>query len=333
MTTLVTGATGFIGARLVEELIRRGETVHVLCRPTSDTSGLKHDSIVIYRGDLSSHADVTAAMRGCDRVYHLAAFAKNWASDEAAARKINIEAVRNIFAVARERGVQRVVYTSTIMTYGPSNGAAVSEKTVRSTEATNIYEQSKLDAEDVVADALRTGLDVVVVHPTRVFGPGKLTQANSTTILMKQYVKGTWRTIPGSGDAVGNYVYVDDVVQGCIAAMERAEKGSHFILGGANLTFSELFELLAAASGKRRMLLSIPKLVAKGFSYVELGLGKLGLHEPAITPAWVDVFYGDWMCSNAHAEKEIGYTPTPIDDAIAETIDWIRGNRKQEVAS
>ncbi len=324
MTSLVTGATGFIGARLVEELLQREETVHVLCRPTSDTSSLQKNRVVVFRGNLGSRVDVAAAMQGCDRVYHLAAFAGNWVRDEAEVRIANIDAVRTIFEVALERGIQRVVYTSTILIYGSSSGAAVTEDTVRSAKAKALYEQLKIDAEAEVEQALRSGLDIVVVHPTRVFGPGKLTEANSTTILVKQYLKGTWRTIPGNGDAVGNYVYVRDIVLGCIAAMERASKGRHFILGGSNLTYSELFELIAKAGGKRRFLLPVPRVLAKVFSCVELGFGRIGIRKPSITPAWVDIFYDDWLSSSDRAEREIGYTPTPIEDAITETIAWIR---------
>jgi farnesol dehydrogenase len=333
MTTLVTGATGFIGARLVEELLRRGERIQVLCRPSSDTSNLTDPRIRIFRGDLASAEDVREAMHGCDRVYHLAAFAKNWARDEADVRRINIEALRTVLDIAHECGVNRVVYTSTIMTYGPSNGAAVTEDTVREVPAETLYEQSKRDGEEVVEDALRRGLDVVVVHPTRVFGPGKLTEANSTTILIRQYLNGTWRTVPGAGDAVGNYVYVRDVVRGCIAAMERAERGRHFILGGANLTYAELFELLAEAGGKRRVLLAVPRTLAKLFAQLELAVGKLGLREPAITPAWVDVFYSDWICSHTRATREIGYEPMPVEDALRETVAWIRGVRAGEALS
>ncbi len=333
MTTLVTGATGFIGARLVDALLQQGDIVRVLARESSDCSGLIGKDVVIFRGALDSREDVIEAMSGCDRVFHLAAFAKNWARDEAAASRVNTDAVRNVFNVALECGVERVVYTSTIMTYGPSNGAPVSEDTVRSIPPQTIYDRSKIDAEEEVESALQRGLDVVVLHPTRVYGPGKLTEANSTTILIKQYLSGTWRTIPGNGSAVGNYVYVNDVVRGCISAMDRGRKGGHYILGGANLTYTELFGLIAAAGGKRRALLSIPKPVAKAFSYIELGLGKIGLREPAITPAWVDIFYDDWMVSIARARQEIGYEPTPVEQALAETIAWIRRGSPTEVTS
>lgn len=333
MTTLVTGATGFIGARLVDALLERGDNVRILARETSDCRALIAKDIMIFRGALDNRDDVINAMFGCDRVYHLAAFAKNWALDEKEARRINIDAVRTIFNAALECGVERVVYTSTILTYGPSNGAAVSEDTIREIPPQSLYDQSKIDAEEEVTAALERGLDVVTVHPTRVYGPGKLTEANSTTILIKQYLRGTWRTIPGAGDAAGNYVYVDDVVRGCIAAMERGTKGRHYILGGDNLTYSEFFDLIAAATGKRRSLLPIPKPLAKAFSYVELAFGRLGFREPAITPAWVDIFYDDWMASIARARKELGYEPTPVHRALEETVAWIRRGCPEEVSS
>lgn len=329
MNVLVTGASGFIGARLVQALLARGETVHVLGRHSSDLSEFDGTPVAVFRGELHSPEDVRAAMTGCDRVYHLAAFAKNWARRPEEVHRINRDALENIFAVARELDVRRVVYTSTVMVYGPSDGQAVDEDTVRRVPPMTLYEESKIDGERVVVRALADGLDVVIVHPTRVFGPGHLTEANSTTILMKQYLEGTWRLLPGDGSAAGNYVYVVDVVNGCIAAMERGSKGGHYILGGENLTFDEFFALLAEASGKRRRLIPVPEGLARGVAGLLERLGNMGVLEPPLTPGWVRTFFGDWLCTSARAEREIGYEPTPMRTAVAETMDWLRAQRRK----
>lgn len=324
MNIFVTGASGFIGAGLVRALLDRGEDVHVLGRVSSDLSEFDGSGVRIFRGDLASPADVRDAMQGCDRVYHLAAFAKNWARRPEEVHRINRDALRNIFGVARELSIRRVVYTSTVMVYGPSNGLPVDEHTRRVIPPSTLYEESKIDGERVVASALDEGLDIVIVHPTRVFGPGHLTEANSTTILIKQYLEGTWRLLPGDGSAEGNYVYVKDVVAGCIAAMERGSRGGHYILGGENLTFNAFFAILAEATGKKRLLLPVPEGLAYGAAAVLEGLGRLGLIEPPLTPGWVRTFFGDWLCTSALAQREIGYVPTPVQQGVAETVAWLR---------
>lgn len=329
MNVLVTGASGFIGARLVEALLARGDTVHVLGRRSSDLSAFEGSAVAVFRGELHSPDDVRAAMDGCEGVYHLAAFAKNWARRPEEVHRINRDALENIFAQARALGVSRVVYTSTVMVYGPSDGGPVDETTVRRVPPMTLYEESKIDGERVVERALADGLDVVIVHPTRVFGPGHLTEANSTTILMKQYLEGSWRLLPGDGSAAGNYVYVNDVVHGCIAAMERGRRGGHYILGGENLTFDEFFALLAEASGKRRRLIPVPQGLAAGVSTVLEKLGNMGLIEPPLTPGWVRTFFGDWLCTSALAERELGYAITPMREAVGETMAWLRAGRRR----
>ncbi|MBE0646016.1 MAG: NAD-dependent epimerase/dehydratase family protein [Bacteroidetes bacterium] len=334
MKILVTGATGFIGARLVRELLRKGQEISILCRATSDVSAFENTPVRIFRGDLASPDDMRAAIADCDAVYHLAAFAKNWARYPEEVHRINRDALENVLAVAREIGVRRVLYTSTVMVYGPSNGHPVTERTQRSAPCGTLYEESKIQGEAIVDRAVADGLDVVVVHPSRVFGPGLLSEANSTTILMQQYLRGTYRMLPGDGSAAGNYVFVDDVVRGCIAAMDHGRTGRHYILGGANLTFSEFFDILAECSGKRRRLMPVPRVLARGAAIVQEKLGSLGVMTPVITPGWVDVFYDDWLCSSAQAETEIGYEPTAMKDAVQITVDWLRNeNGRKEVLS
>ncbi len=328
MNALVTGATGFIGARLVRALQRKRVNVSIICRPTSDTAQLLDTPVRIFRGDLASPDDMRDAMSGCDVVYHLAAFAKNWSRYPEEVHRVNRDVLENVLTTALTLRVRRVLYTSTVMVYGPSNGRPVNEQTQRSVPCGTLYEESKIRGEAVVDRAIADGLDVVTVHPSRVFGPGLLSEANSTTILMRQYLRGTYRLLPGDGTAAGNYVYVDDVVRGCINAMEHGHPGRHYILGGANLTFTEFFDILAAAIGKRRRLLPVPKALARGAAVVQEKLGRLGIMNPVITPAWVDVFYDDWLCSSALAEREIGYETTPIADAVLATMRWLRTGRE-----
>lgn len=327
MNTLVTGATGFIGSHLLHALVAKGRAVRALVRKTSDTGAIAGTPALVLHGDLAEEADVARAMEGCDEVYHLAAFAKNWARDERAVTRINLDALDTVLRAARAAGVRRVVYTSTVMTFGPSNGRAVDETTVRALPPATLYERSKEEAEYLVDRHVDRGLDVVTVHPSRVFGPGRLSEANSTTILIDRYMRGTFRTLPGDGSAVGNYVYVHDVVAGCIAAMERGQAGGHYILGGDNCTFSELFDMIDEAAHLHRLLLPVPKALVRAFAQLDQFAGELGLRQPVLTPPWVDVMYDDWACSSDRARRELGYMHTPLDTAIRETVAWLRRER------
>ena len=333
MNCLITGATGFIGGRLAEELRSSGTGVIAYCRPGSDTRLLESAGVKVFRGELDSPGDLAAAMKECDRAYHLAAFAGNWSRNSSAVRQINCQALDTLLEVASHHQVRRVVYTSTVMTYGPSNGHPVTEETLRSSTVRTQYEDSKMAAERIVDSWVRKGLDIVTVHPSRVFGPGRLSESNAVTSIISQYLDGSWRGMPGNGSPIGNYVYVEDVVRGCVAAMEHGIAGSHYILGGANLTFSEFFSLVAEISGTRRSLFPIPRVVAKAFAGGLLGLGKLGVLQPPLTPAWVDIFYGDWQCSSKLAIDELGYEPTPIEEALAATIRWLRDGTPPREAS
>ncbi len=323
MTTLVTGASGFIGRRLVAALAERGEDLRLLCRPKADASGLEAHGAAICRGDIGDLPSIRAAIAGCDRVYHLAACARGWARDNERFIRDNIEGVRNVLDAALIHGVDRVVSVSSSVSFGPSNGAPVDEGSQRARGPFTLYERTKVLGDACADQAFRRGLDLVVAHPTRVFGPGNLTESNSATLLLLRYLRGRWHWLPGSGRAVGNYVFVDDVVRGLILAMERGRSGEHYILGGSNVSFRELLDRVGRISRRRHLLLPIPRSCALAFSGIETIRAGLGRHHPVITPGWVRTFLADWACSSAKAAVEIGYRATPLDEALDRTIRWI----------
>lgn len=323
MATLITGATGFIGRSLAATLANRGEELRLLCRPTADTIGLEARGVTVCRGDIGDRPSIRAAIAGCDSVYHLAACAKSWVRDENQFVRNNIEGVRNILEAALVHGVRRVVAVSSSVSYGPSNGTPTDEEAERSRGPFTLYERTKLMGDACADQAFRRGLDLVVVHPTRVFGPGVLTESNSTTRMFLLYLRGRWHWLPGSGAAIGNYAFIDDVVDGLILAMEQGRAGEHYIIGGANVSYRELFDRIARLACCRRVLIPIHRSVAMTLATIEVCRARLTRHHPLITPGWVRTFLADWAYSSAKAIRELGYRPTPLDEALARTIDWI----------
>lgn len=323
MRTLVTGAAGFVGRGLVAALTRRGEELSLICHPNADTRGFDPHRVRIHWGDILDTGTVREAIRGCDRVFHLAAYARNWAPDPQVFYRNNVQGLVNVLEAASRDSVRKVVFTSSCVTLGPSNGRPVDEYSPRLRDPYTLYERSKIIAEDEACRATASGLPVVIVNPTRVFGPGPLSEANSVTRLIHLYVDGRWHFILGDGSAVGNYAFIDDVVDGHIRAMDAGRPGERYLLGGENISLNLLLQRIARISGRSRRLFSVPAPVALGFGWLE-GRRARWLHSyPTISVEWVRAFLDNWSSSCTKAERELGYRVTPLDVGLARTIAWL----------
>lgn len=325
-TVFVTGATGFIGTKLVNELVRRGHTVHALTRRTSNTDGLTHERIKLFTGDLSDRSSLLKGMQGCSHVFHLAAYAKNWAPDASFYYQQNVDGTKTVFEAAKEVGARRIVFTSTIVTFGPTRkGEVGNEEMSRITRGFYTeYEASKTAAEQEALHLAERGLPVVLVNPTRVYGPGKSTEGNSVSLMIDLYDRGRVPVLLNRGENVGNYVFVDDLVQGYFLAMQRGRIGERYILGGENVSLKRLFEIVDEVSGKRHFQINLPPKLALLYSRLEQKKAEwFGLY-PQITPGWVETFLHDWAYSCAKAERELGYTITPLKVGIRITYEWLQ---------
>jgi len=318
----VTGSTGFIGSVLIAKLLQRGFCVRALKRsvPTEAQPNLEYIS-----GDITDKESLRTGMTGCGYVFHLAAYAKNWAAAPQTYTRVNIEGTKNVFAVAQELNIERIVWTSTFVTLGfTPPGVVGNEKMPRQTEKCfTEYERTKTVMELEAAEWVANGLPLVIVNPTRVFGPGLQSEANSVTRLIDQYRRGLFPILLNRGRNIGNYGFIDDVVEGHILAMERGKIGERYILGGENVTLEGLFQTVDRIDGKKRFNLKIlwviPMLVAH---YLELQAKCLGIY-PLITPGWVRTFLVDWAFSCEKAEQELGYRMTPFEEAIRRTCRWL----------
>jgi farnesol dehydrogenase len=328
-TIFVTGSTGFIGTKLVNALVARGHTVHALTRAQSNREGLTHDRIRLVKGDLLDPASLRAGMEGCRYVFHLAAYAKNWSRDPKVFFEQNIDGMRNVFNSAKSAGIERVVLTSTIVTFGPTSPGVVGDEDMAriTPRYYTEYEESKSIAEKEAIEWAAGGFPVVIVNPTRVYGPGKLTEGNSVSLMIDMYDRGKIPVLLNGGKDVGNYVYVDDLVEGHIRAMEVGRIGERYILGGENASLKRFFELVGEVSGTRHFQMSLPPTLAMAFGRVERKKAEwLGIY-PQITPGWVETFLQDWAYSCAKAERELGYRITPLKEGIRRTYEWILQER------
>jgi nucleoside-diphosphate-sugar epimerase len=328
MKIFITGGTGFIGTRLTERLVSENHEVTVLTRNISAVSFTGNEKVALIKGDLFNIEAILKGMKDCDWVFHLAAWAKPSYKDPSIVTGINIDGTINVFEAALASNVKKVVFTSTGGTMSYSHDAKpVDESTNQDPQLHTLYEKTKAEAEKIAFEYSKKGLYVVTVNPTRVYGPGKLTESNSMTKIIRMYISGVWRIIPGDGRSIGNYVFIDDVVAGHILAARYGKSGERYILGGENHTFRDLFDIVGKMSGKRRILVNLPAGLMKGIIKLAVFISGITGSPPAITMDWLDKYLKNWNMSSEKAIKELGYKITPLAEGVTRTIQWLKTNQ------
>lgn len=330
MKYFVTGSTGFIGERLVKQLVAAGHVVHALVRSESKARRMLPASVKLFYGELDDKVAIREALSSCDGAFHLAAWAKVWSKDPDLPHRINVAGTKNIFDAALESGVGRVVLTSTGGTLNSSDGKnPVDEETRRTLNFFNAYEKTKSMAEKLALDYAEKGLEVVTVNPTRVYGPGYENESAAMTMIIRKFSKGTWRIIPGNGKKYGNYVYIDDVVEGHLLAMKKGRSGQRYIIGGENVTYDQFFQVLRNVTGRDRVMIHIPYGLLNFVVRIQFVVARMFGKPPLITPGWIRKYLHHWACSSRKAQEELGYRITPLDAGIRKTIEWIEGKNPE----
>jgi farnesol dehydrogenase len=244
---------------------------------------------------------------------------------------MNVQGMRNVFDAAAKQGVERVVWTSTMLTFGPTpRGRVHNEESPRSTDRFFAdYDRTKTIAEQEALRRAAEGFPVVMVNPARVYGPGHLSEGNSVCLLMDQYDRGLVPFLLNLGVNVCNWVFIDDVVTGHILAMERGRIGQRYILGGENASLKQFFRLVDQVSGRRHFQVPVFRFSALAFAWIQRKRAEwFGIH-PQITPGWVRMFLVDWAYSTEKARRELGYRPTPLADGLKITYEWLQRVRKE----
>ncbi|MBL7827611.1 MAG: NAD-dependent epimerase/dehydratase family protein [Saprospiraceae bacterium] len=323
MKYFVTGGSGYIGSWLVKKLTEQGHSVHALIRDPRKAQAIAGQGVQLFQGDILDTDSIRRAMEGCDAVFHLAAFAKVWAKDPKTFFDLNVVATNRILDAVKDLGVGRTVVTSTAGVFGASLYGPITELSARDLDFFNEYESSKALSESKIKDYVIDGLDVVIVSPTRVYGPTLHGKPESVTMLIHNFVHSGWRFIPGDGTKIGNYVFIDDVVEGHLSAMEKGKKGHTYILGGGNHDYNEFFGLLKNITGIRRQMIHMPIGLQMLFSQLQLAKTWFG-KEPLITPKWIAKGKYDWEVDPSKAINELELTITPLEEGLRKTVEWCK---------
>jgi len=324
MSTGVTGGTGFIGQVLLSQLVEEGEKIRLLVRASSQVDDLTKFPLEIVRTDFDNADSLSVALSGCDQLYHLAAYARNWAPDKKTFFQANVEGLRNVLEASVKCGLKRVVYVSSSVSKGPSQEGLMSESTSRhNIPYLTEYEESKALSERIIPEYISRGLEIIVAKPTRVYGPGKLSEANSVTRMVRSYLKYRICLILNHGQEIGNYVYVNDVAEGLRLMMKKGRPGEDYILGGENISLSGFFDTLEAVSGRKALRLRIAVPLALSIARFETWKAKTLRIYPLITEGWVRTFLQNWAFSHEKAARELGYRPKNLTEGLKLTCRWL----------
>ncbi|HEV2576639.1 MAG TPA: hopanoid-associated sugar epimerase [Acidobacteriaceae bacterium] len=320
MKIFITGATGFVGSHVARMAAEQGAEIRLLTRKTSRIENLPKNAEVVH-GDLRDPVKFAAALRGCDALIHVAADYRLWVPDPAEMYKANVDGTRELLKLAREAGVRRVVYTSSVATMGFRKDASVVDEETPVSEADMIghYKRSKWMAEQEAIAAARAGQEVVILNPTTPVGSMDVKPTPTGRIIV-DFLN---RKFPAYVETGLNLVDVEEIARMHLAALERGRFGERYILGGENLTLKQILDRLAAMTGLPSPTMKVPHGVAMAFAFFdETVTGKLRGKEPRATVEAVRMGKKMMWASSAKAERELGWRVVPVDDALRQAVRW-----------
>ncbi len=298
-----------------------GASLRLLTRASSNLAGLEGIAAEAVVGDLRDVEGLRAALTGCDALVHVAADYRLWVTDPEAMYASNVGGTRELLRLAREVGVGRVVYTSSVATMGfRTDGTVVDEDSpVSEADMIGHYKRSKYMAEQEAVAAARAGQHVMILNPTTPIGAGDAKPTPTGRIVVDFLNK----NFPAYVETGLNLVDVGEVARVHVVALERGRPGERYILGGENLTLKHILDRLAGMTGLPSPTMKVPHGVAMAFAFFDENFtGKLRGKEPRATVEAVRMGRKMMFASSARAERELGFQVLPVDGALRAAADW-----------
>lgn len=317
---LVTGASGFVGANLVRLLLTEGYAVRVLVRPGAMPITLAGLPVERAAGDLHS-PDLGSHLQGCRYLFHVAAHYSLWRRDREELYRSNVEGTRRVLAAARQAGVERTVYTSSVAAIGVKPGQMADEAYQSPPEKlVGDYKKSKYWAEQVAHEAVSAGQDVVIVNPTTPIGAWDAKPTPTGDIILR-FLQGR---MPAYVDTGLNFVHVQDVAWGHLLALRQGKTGERYILGYQNMTLQAFLAQLATLTGRPAPRFALPVWLPLAVAWVdEQVLGTLG-KAPSVPIDGVRMAQQQMYYNTDRAVRELGLPQTPIAEAILAAVNWFQ---------
>jgi dihydroflavonol-4-reductase len=325
MKVFLTGATGFVGHHVARALAAEGADLRLLVRKSSNLKNLEGIRGETHVGDLLEPESVRAGLEGCDAVMHVAADYRLWIRDPKTMYRANVEGTRELLRMAREAGVRRVVYTSSVATmHFRTDGLVINEDTpVSIKDMVGHYKRSKFMAEQEAISAARAGQQIIILNPTTPIGPNDA-KPTPTGRIFVDFLNGKF---PAYMDTGLNLVDVAEVARTHVAALTVGKPGKRYILGGENLTLKQILDKMSAITGIPSPTMKIPFAVAATYAFFEEWItGRIRGKEPRATLEEVRMGRKKMFASSAHAQQELDFRIVPVYSAMRAAIEWFRNN-------
>jgi dihydroflavonol-4-reductase len=325
MKVFLTGATGFVGHHVAQALAAEGADLRMLVRKTSNLDNLEGIPGDTQVGDLARPESFAPALAGCDAVVHVAADYRLWIRDPQTMYRANVDGTRDLLRLAREVGVRRFVYTSSVATmHFRTDGLIINEDTpVALRDMVGHYKRSKFMAEQQAIAAAEDGQQVIILNPTTPIGPNDR-KPTPTGRIFVDFLNGKF---PAYVDTGLNLVDVTEVARAHVAALTLGQPGRRYILGGENLTLKQILDKMSAITGIPSPTVKIPFMVAATYAFFEEWItGRIRGLEPRATLEEVRMGRKKMYASSAHAQQELGFHIVPVYPAMRAAIEWFRAH-------
>jgi dihydroflavonol-4-reductase len=325
MTTLVTGATGFVGSAVARILAARGHDLRLLTRVSSDRRNLAGITAEVVTGDLTDPESLRRAVAGCRFVVHVAADYRFWVPDPQAMLRANVDGALAMVRAAADAGAERIVHCSSVAALGQIGDGTPADEATPTNEAdfVGIYKRSKYLAEKAVLDlARRDSLPVVVVNPSSPVGPRDI----KPTPTGKMILDAAAGRVPAYIDTGLNIVHVDDVAEGHVLALEKGRVGERYVLGGENMLLKDILGLVADVVHRRPPFIRLPEAVVWPAAFVMEKLAGMTGITPMMTRDHLKMARKKMFYSSAKAISELGYQARPVRLAVEDAVAWFRTN-------
>lgn len=320
MKVFITGATGYVGHQLALKLASQEYMVHALVRDLNSANLPHHKNITVFEGDICDYNSILNAMDGCIYVFHTAAYTNLKCQSIDNFYNCNVVGTENILQAATELKVKKVIYTSTLSVFGPSyKEVPITEEQPRLTSYANDYELTKAMSEEAVLNYTRKGLPCVILNLTRVYGPGLSTFSNGVNKLITMIAKKDVLVVPSRFNIVSNYVFIDDVIDAHLLAIQNGESGEKYIIGGENLNYDELFKRIKSFTKSKIKILKVNYDLVKNSLFLSSKIFGLS----TITHKVLDALFTNRSASSQKAISELRYKITPFDKGLHQTINFL----------
>jgi len=323
MTTLVTGASGFLGSHVARQLVARGEKVRVLLRASSNNRAIADLPLEYVTGDLRDSASLARALAGVTRVFHVAADYRLWAKHKQDIYDSNVGGTKNLLEAAKRANVAQFIYTSTVATIAVDRPEHPNEFTdAKLGEMVGHYKRSKWQAEREVLDAAKQGFAAIIAMPTTPVGPWDWKPTPTGKIIL-DFLNGK---MPGYVETGLNFVGVEECAAGHLLVADKGRIGERYLLGAENLTLKQVLDTLARITGLPTPKLKIPHSLALGVAYAETAFSRLLGREPQIPVEGVKIARHMMFVNTTRAQKDLGFQPGSVAAAFERAVRWYQEN-------